>query len=160
MLKWLSILLLSSLPIMWGWMKSHQLQMHKQEVIGFLSWVQTCRQGISYQQLPICDLFQKMQQIRYPIIKQLGDLLKVTSPDHAWQRVSPQISFAPLAPIMDAFFLSLGTSDCDSQLKICDITIAQLEQMQAELEKETPTKAKLYRTIGALAGVFIAIILI
>ncbi len=161
MFKIFGILLLSAIPIVFGLGKSRNLIQQKQEVAGLIGFVARCRHGIAYQQLPLVDLMRQLPKQQSKIIERLNEHLQNgASPVQAWKETAMDIHYSPIFPIMDDYFSALGTSDQDSQLKICDMTSARLEEIRMKLETETPTKAKLYRTVGILAGAFIAILLI
>ena len=61
---------------------------------------------------------------------------------------------------MGNLFDSLGVSDRVSHLQICDMTIERLRAIQTEISGEIMVRSKLSRTIGMLAGAFLAIILL
>ncbi len=161
MFKIFGVLLLSAIPIIFGLGKSRNIIQQKQEVAALIGLVTRCRQGIAYQQLPLADLIHQLPKQQYKSIDRLsGYLQHGVSPVQAWRKIAMDIHYSPILSIMDDYFSALGTSDQDSQLKICDMTSARLEEIRMKLETETPTKAKLYRTVGILAGAFIAILLI
>ncbi len=161
MFKIFGILLLSAIPIVFGLGKSRTLIQQKQEVAGLIALVVRCQQGIAYQQMPIADLIHQLPKQQYKIIDRLSEHLQNgASPVQAWKKTAMEIHYPLILPIMDDYFSSLGTSDQDSQLKICNMTSARLEEIRMKLETEIPTKAKLYRTVGILAGAFISILLI
>lgn len=161
MLKVFGILLLSAIPIGLGLRKSHQLMQQKEDIAGLLFLVMQCRQGIAYQQLPLAELICRLPRQRYNIIDRLIEHIQDEAPPlSAWKEASQALHYQPICPIMDDYFSALGSSDQNSQLKICDMTAARLEEIRLTLEKETSAKSKLYRTVGILAGVFIAILLI
>lgn len=55
---------------------------------------------------------------------------------------------------------NLGTSDMEGQLSMLNLQRAELESLIASAEKEYENKAKLYRSLGVLAGAFISVMLI
>ena len=54
----------------------------------------------------------------------------------------------------------LGTSDLEGQLSALELRQAELNSAISAAEEEYRRKAKLYRSLGVLAGVFIAIMLV
>ncbi len=161
MFKIFGILLLSTVPVVIGLKKSQNLMCQKQEVSGLIRFVARCRQGIAYQQLPLAYLVEQLPKQQSKTIDCLREhLQKGASPMAAWQETAKDIHYPMILPIMNDYFSALGASDKESQLKICDMTSARLEEIRLMLETDAPAKAKLYRTVGMLAGAFIAILLI
>lgn len=159
MFKVFGVLLLSAIPMFYGIHKSRQLCLQKKNLDGLLYLVRECRQGIAYQQLPIRDLITGLPSKQYPILEHLILNIKEKDPLSAWEIISEQENTS-VKLVMDDFFRALGTSDRESQLQICDIAAKRLEQIQLSSREETAVKIKLYRTVGMLAGAFIAIIFI
>ncbi len=54
----------------------------------------------------------------------------------------------------------LGTSDVDGQLSILKLQQNEAEMLISSAEKDCAQKAKLYRSLGVLAGAFISVMLI
>ncbi len=161
MFKIFGILLLSAVPIVFGLRKSQNLMYQKQEVSEIIGLIARCRQGIAYQQLPLASLIQQLPKQQSQTIDRLREHLQNgASPMSAWQDTAKGICCPVILPIMNDFFSALGTSDKESQLNICDMTSARLEEIRLMLEADAPAKTKLYRTVGVLAGAFIAILLI
>lgn len=159
MFKIFGILLLSGIPVLMGIEKGRAINTQKQNMEAFLYFVRECRQEIEFQQRSITSVLDRIPSNNYHILEQLISLIKKTSPLEAWEQVSDQLQ-TDARIIMNDFFNHWGVSDCRSQLHICDITIRQLEQLYLRFSSETVKKTKLYRTIGVLAGFFIAIIFI
>ena len=159
MFKIFGILLLSSVPILIGMKKSRMANECKQNIEAFIYFVRECRQGIEFQQRSIEDVLGHLASNHYRILAQLISEIRKSSPLEAWEQISDQLQL-DLRSVMDDFFNHWGSSDCRSQLHVCDITIKQLEQLHLKVSEETAKKTKLYRTIGVLVGVFIAIIFI
>lgn len=55
---------------------------------------------------------------------------------------------------------SLGTSDIDSQLNIMNNTIKTIEDLEGDAKEEKNKNSKLYRTIGLVTGLMLAIVII
>ncbi len=161
MFKAFGILLLSTIPILLGLRKSRQLVQQREDIAGLLFLVNQCRQDIAYQQLPLAELISRLPRQRYKIVDCLiKHMQHEPTPLSAWNKTKQILTHQPSLSVMNDFFSALGTSDRDSQIKICNMIAARLEELRLALESEASTKAKLYRTVGILAGVFIAILLI
>lgn len=159
MFKTFGILLLSCVPVLIGIKKSNLINEQKQHIEAFLYFVRECRQEIEFQQRSITDIIGHLPSNNYRILNQLTLTIRDSSPSAAWNRISHHVE-PDTALIMNDFFNHWGNSDCRSQLQICDITVKRLEQLHDKFSTETVKKMKLYRTIGVLAGAFIAIIFI
>ena len=159
MLKMLGILLLSLAPILYGLSKSRQLQIQRSNFEGLMYLVESLRQGIGYQQKTVPQLLEEVSDEKYSIIRSIKSTQDAGDLSVTWDALSP--SECPQAyTVMSQFFKALGTTDRDSQLSVCDMTLHRLEEIFKENEKDTQGKCKLYRSLGVLAGAFIAIILI
>ncbi len=55
---------------------------------------------------------------------------------------------------------SLGTSDVESQVGIMNNTIKTIEDLESDAKEEKNKNSKLYRTIGLVAGLMLAIVII
>ncbi len=160
MFKIFGILLLSVIPISVGFKKSRQLTLQKKDIDGLLFLVHECRQNIAYQQLPLSELIGQLPRRRYRIIDCLIEHIQLSSPLTAWNNSKSIMTHPQALAVMTDYFSALGTSDRDTQLEICNRTAARLDEIRLAFDSEISAKAKLYRTIGILAGIFIAIILI
>lgn len=58
------------------------------------------------------------------------------------------------------FFLGLGTSDTEGQISHCELYFAELTKMAGEAERLQSDKGRLYRTLGMIGGIGVAIMLI
>ena len=159
MLKIFGILLLSVIPILYCTRKSQQLRQQIQNLEGLIFLIRECRQGIEYQQRPIGELIDNLPPTKYKILDHFVQQSQKNDPIKAWKALPEQE--CPMArSIMDNFFRMLGTSDRNSQLELCDMTIGQLSHLYDQIAPDSAVKSKLYRTIGMLVGAFIAIIFI
>ena len=61
---------------------------------------------------------------------------------------------------LKAFFLSLGKGDIESQQKICRLYIEKFENYSKTLREKTVKDAKMYRSLGVLFSIFVAILFI
>ncbi len=161
MLKICGILLLSAIPIGIGWIKSRHVMIEKDELQGALFLVAQFRQGICYSQSPVVDIVMRMPKQRYDMVDSLVlEFTKGRSPKNAWHEISKKVRCRQITDIMRDLFDSLGTSDRVSQLQICDMTSDRLREMELKLSESVLIRSKLSRTIGLLAGAFLAIILL
>ena len=64
-----------------------------------------------------------------------------------------------IAPLK-SFIYDLGSSDISTQEKKIELSIAKAEEVLAARKKEITSKAKVIRTLGLLAGVAGAIIML
>lgn len=161
MLRVCGILLLSAIPIGVGWYKSRQIMREQEEIQGALFLVTQFRQGICYSQLPIVDIIMRLPKKRYELVDKLISCFDVDkSPKEVWDNVSHSLRCIQIKGVMRDLFDSLGASDRASQIKICDMTAEQLREIQLALSEKIHVRSKLSRTIGLLAGAFLAIILL
>lgn len=99
-----------------------------------------------------------------------GELLRQereSSPDikQAWKSAVERLSDCPFcgraeAALLDGLGQALGTSDTEGQLSILGLHRARLERLCTEAEQEQRTKGKLYRSVSALLGAGIAVLII
>ena len=161
MLRICGILLLSAIPIGVGWCRSRQIMTEQEEIQGALFLVAQLRQGIAYSQLPIADIVMRLPQKRYGLTDKLSSCFDSNkSPKEVWDEISHSLRCAQIEGIMMDLFDSLGASDRASQIKICDMTAEQLREIQQVFSEKIHVRSKLSRTIGLLAGAFLAIILL
>lgn len=161
MLRVCGILLLSAIPMGIGWIRSRHILIEQEEIQAALFLVTQFRQGIAYSQLPIVDIVRQMPKNQYDLVDNLSKQFTVfKSPKDAWSAASKKICCHQIFDIMNTLFDSLGVSDRVSQLQICDMTLDRLGVIQTEISGEILVRSKLSRTIGLLAGAFVAIILL
>lgn len=161
MLRICGILLLSAIPVGIGWIKSRRILKEQEDIQGALFLVTQFRQRIAYGQVPVLDIVRQMPKNQYRLVDALSDqMCNNVIPKIAWDNVSQGLRCQSICDIMRDLFESLGVSDCASQLQICDMTIDRLESVQTKNSEEIIIRSKLSRTIGMLAGTFIAIILL
>ncbi len=161
MLRICGILLLSAIPVGIGWIRSRHTLKEQDEIRAALFLVTQFRQGIAYCQLPIVDIVRQLPRNQYDLVDNLSmHFHAFAAPKDAWNAASKKISCHHIVDIMRNLFDSLGVSDRVSQLQICDMTIERLRAIQTEISGEIMVRSKLSRTIGLLAGAFLAIILL
>ncbi len=161
MLRICGILLLSAIPVGVGWIKSRHVLIEQEEIQGALFLVTQFRQGICYSLAPIVDIAMQMPAQRYGIVDNLSTCFhQGKSPKDAWVEVSGKVRCSQIIDIMRDLFDSLGVSDQASQIQICDMTADRLRDMQTSIGERILVRSKLSRTIGLLAGAFLAIILL
>ncbi len=99
-----------------------------------------------------------------------GELLRQereSSPDikQAWKSAVKRLSDCPFCGRAEASLLNelgqaLGTSDAEGQLSILGLHRTRLERLCTEAEQEHKTKGKLYRSVSALLGAGIAVLIL
>lgn len=161
MLRICGILLLSAIPVSVGWIKSRHVMIEKDELQGAIFMVSQFRQGICYSQSPVADIAMQIPKQRYEFVDYFSaQFTQGKSPKHAWLETSKKVRCQQITDILRDFFDSLGGSDRVSQLQICDMTSERLREMEMKLSETIIIRSKLSRTIGLLAGAFLAIILL
>ena len=160
-LKIIGILIIGAIPILIGHSKSRQVYEEKEEIDAWIRVISACEQGISYQNLPLQRIFSQISRGKCEKIDQIIDEISMgTMPKSAWEKISSDLYNAEMQKILQDFFNLIGSSDVDSQLKICGLALDRLRQLQDDSIENTEKKAKLYRTIGFLTGAFLIIIFI
>lgn len=161
MLRIFGILLLSAIPVMLGFIRSHRVMLEKDELQGILFFITQLRQGITYSQAPIRDIVMQIPQQQYEIIDNLTvHFLNEKNPRQAWREARKTVHCKSIQDILQNFFDSLGNSDRITQDNVCQIAIEQLREIQKQINEEVASRSKLSRTIGLLSGAFLAIILL
>ena len=144
-----------------GHSKSRQVYEEKEEIDAWIRVISACEQGISYQNLPLQRIFSQISRGKCEKIDQIIDEISMgTMPKSAWEKISSDLYNAEMQKILQDFFNLIGSSDVDSQLKICGLALDRLRQLQDDSIENTEKKAKLYRTVGFLTGAFLIIIFI
>ena len=161
MLRICGILLLSAIPVVVGLMQSRRITAEKDEIQGALFVVSQFRQGICYSQSPVADIAMQMPEHRYEIADNISSCFSEgRSPKDAWMVASKKLRCRQIEDVMRDLFDSLGVSDRVSQMQICDMALERLQIIQMKMNEGIVIRSKLSRTIGLLAGAFLAIILL
>ena len=161
MLRAFGILLLSSVPVIWGFIQSRCIIHEKNELQGVIFFVTQLRQGITYSQTPIHDIVMQIPKQQYEIVDTLSmHFLGGKNPRQAWKDTKKSVHCKPIQDILQNFFDALGNSDRISQDSVCQMTVEQLREIQKQTNEEIMVRSKLSRTIGLLSGAFLAIILL
>ncbi|MCD8328601.1 MAG: stage III sporulation protein AB [Ruminococcus sp.] len=101
-----------------------------------------------YDKLLSCKLSLKFNKVRSSKI--VADL----------RQVCEEINDKEVNKLIEELCKSVGTTPLDGQLLLFEGCEERLKLKLNELERKTPTKCKLYSSLGVLSGAFLAIILI
>lgn len=113
---------------------------------------------IRYRALPVKELFQELS--RYEFIQRVSEWGGAGREN--WVSVANELTELEESErgIVKSIGLSLGTSDINGQLSMLEMN-SQLLAKQIEIAHEQyMKKGRLYRSVGILAGLFVAILVI
>ena len=127
--------------------------------------------GMAYARSPLTELACRAADGgNDPLFRAFGEgLLNGASPSGAWRdamrraaREDGGISCltARDTKLLEGFVATLGTSDLRSQKEYACLLFAELTDAISEAERNYTGKARIYRSLGALGGVAVAILLL
>ena len=147
-----------------GFVKAGALHRKVYETDGLITFITLIKDKVSYFRTPLYILLSQAcnENKRYRVILSFGESLKEESNiKRAWQNVDCEnILGEEACRIADEFFSSLGTSGISGQTGLCDATLHRLELCRQKALEETENKAKLYKSLGFLAGAFAVIMFV
>lgn len=147
-----------------GFFKAAGLKRKVYEIQGLINFILVIKDRLSYFKTPINILLSTVCELHsgYRIINMLNENLKKDSNiSCTWQSVDCEHIIGEQAcHTMDEFFSSLGSSGIEGQTALCDSTLRRLEHCKEKAEEDAENKAKLYKSIGFLAGAFAVIIFV
>jgi stage III sporulation protein AB len=114
---------------------------------------------IRHRALPVRDLFTELSRYEFfSKISEFGDL----DFREEWVEVTDTLTELTESErkIIKSIGLSLGTSDVEGQLSMLEVNAQLLTKHGDEAHEQYLKKGRLYRSIGVLAGLFVAILII
>lgn len=124
------------------------------------------RDSIAYRSLPLNEII--LSASRRSDLKEAEFIQRLTQTDvnyesfeDAWSRACDDL---PLKPAereeLLTFCAGLGKSDRETQLSVCDIALRNLTRYRQEAAAEGEKLSKMWLSLGAVGGAFMAIMLI
>jgi stage III sporulation protein AB len=112
---------------------------------------------IRHRALPVRDLFTELS--RYEFFAAFDENRDFRSD---WIAVTESLTELGESErgIIKSVGMALGASDVQGQLSMLEVNAQLLDKYSQEAHEEYRVKGKLYRSIGVLAGLFIAILII
>jgi len=112
---------------------------------------------IRHRALPVSDLFTEMS--RYEFITKVGSACDFRD---GWAKAADGLDelHESERAIVRSVGMALGTSDVQGQISMLEVNARLLSQHGDEAHEEYRVKGKMYRSIGILAGLFMAILII
>ena len=106
---------------------------------------------------PIKDIFSNMSINLYKrIYSTVGEAFDVSI-----EKIKDKTCFSKDdLEVLKSFGNSIGTSDVNGQIKAFKLVLKQLDQQEIKAEEQRCKNEKMYKSLGFLAGVAIALILI
>ena len=138
---------------------SCRLKMREESLRELISLLREMALLIRHRALPVRDLFAELS--RYEFIR-IVDKSGCKDFRNDWGAAANSLTELeePERSILKSIGQSLGASDIDGQLVMLEVSIQQLEKYANEAHEQLMKKGKLYRTMGVLAGLFVAILII
>ena len=147
-----------------GFVKAGGLHRKVYEIDGLINLIALIKDKISYFKTPLNILLLEACEIsgKYRAVSAFGGILqKDSNIVSAWQSVDCEnILGEEACRIADEFFSSLGGSGVEGQTQLCDSTMHRLEYCRQKALEEVENKAKLYKSLGFLAGAFAVIMFV
>lgn len=147
-----------------GFFKAASLKRSVYETEGLKNTVLIINDRLSYFKKPVDILLLEACNVngRYRVISTFKNRLErdgnIVS---AWQSTDCEhILGEETCRVMDEFFQALGTSGLEGQNTLCVSTVNRLEACREKAAEEADNKAKLYKSLGFLAGAFAVIVFI
>lgn len=110
---------------------------------------------IQYRALPVKDLFRELSHYEFiRKVSELGRENRVTVINELTELEDSERS------IVKSVMGALGTSDISAQLSMLEVNARLLEKQAEEAREQYAKKGKLYRSVGVLAGLFAAILIL
>lgn len=157
-MKWIGIMLVSSVPAIIGWLRYSQMHRHLDILGKLIAFVQAVHRQVRFKTAPLRDILRELsssdEMFKFEVVDDenivddfLSQLQRLDAPIEA-------VSFIVKC------FDNLQTSDSDSACEELMLCIEQLSQTRDELEQTVKVKASMYLKLGFLAAAFVAVIMI
>ncbi len=147
-----------------GFLKAGGLHRRVYEIDGLMNLVALIKDKVSYFKTPLYVLLKDVCKTnsKYRIASMFCTRLeKDSNIISAWQSVDCEhILGEDVCRIADEFFLNLGGSGVTGQTQLCDSTLHRIELCRQKAFEEAENKAKLYKSLGFLAGAFAVIMFV
>ena len=161
--KFIGILLLFSCSTLFGIYKGSLLQNRVHELSEIIKFINKVKLEISYQALTIKEILSsagtslplllKIKQA-YEKNKQSDINAIITNSENAGSLLKSDTD------LLLRFFEILGMTNTEEQIANCRIAVIEFEEALAQAKETAKQKKKMYRVLGVLCGLMIAVILI
>lgn len=152
-----------------GYYKSLTLYRRTNELDLFIAIIEHIRDEIRYLRLPAPRIIKKLCSLKrfseYEVLKIFESELKnKRSIIEGWEITverAEQISELNHDDliILNSFFEGLGSTDEQGQGNLCSSALSELKRQRKDADEYCKKHARLYRSLGILAGLFVCVIL-
>lgn len=171
MMKWIGALLLILSTTCFGWYMSNRLEKRPKHIRQFKNALQLLEAEITYSQAPLQNAFQTLgSQFSAPLKHFFQGLSKDMSSQKSdfiylwnkWTEELEQIASFNKSEleIIKQFGHSLGQHDFTQQQKQIQLTLTHLDRQLQEAYDEQLKYSSLAKSLGALSGIFLVLLLI
>jgi len=159
-LRFLSLLVISSISVLWGVNKSHTLLSELNYQEGMITLVQTLKRGILCYRTPIFDILQNFPENVFEKTEIIQDMRKMGI-TYGYEKHCDYFGYDTYTNrrIID-FFQRLGSLTVTEQVLVCEEILEILTGVFEKKRKEYPGQRKLYVTLGITIGLGIVILFI
>lgn len=152
-----------------GYMKAEHIEDRLKMVNSFLNDIRHISMQIEFTSDPICIILDKicvnseLSGVWKELLRHINEGMSCCE---AWKSVSQgeesllSVLEAEEKAGLDNFFLTLGRSDKLTEKKNAEYTYTLLEDISARLKKNALSNKKVYKSVGVLIGIAIAILII
>ncbi|WP_026065219.1 stage III sporulation protein SpoIIIAB [Amphibacillus jilinensis] len=169
-MNWIGAILLISACSLIGFDHANRLKKRPEQLLLFKNALQIMEAEIIYSQFPISDICLHIaNQISKPLdvfFNNIGEQMKNNNQlDNLWKEEIEQLDMSSSLDrkdldILRQFGATLGHYDLDQQQKQLQLTLLHLDRLLTEAQKNCLLFSKVYRGIGILTGILLALILI
>lgn len=174
-IKWTSLIIIMILATLLGNILSKKYKNREKELKGLKRNLNLIETKIKFTQQPLTEIFEEISKSEEDnqainiIFKKAYEKMKSDLEEKAFRTIwsealkesRDQLNLTDEdINIVDGLGKTLGTTDIDGQVKEIEITKEFIDNQIEKAEEERRKNEKMYKTLGGIAGIGIAIILI
>lgn len=164
-IKSIFVMLIVAIPTIIGLKKSRKYEEREQVLRESKLVFKRISREIKYNLTAVPNAIEVARQDLNTILKDVLGSISTSILDNTYSKmnVSGEIaSITALKPydkqVIANGISTLGTTDIDTQLNILENTIVTIEDLENEAKKDKDKNSKLYRTLGLVTGLMLAIV--
>ena len=162
-MKYIGILLLFSCSSLFGIYKGSALKNRVLELFEIIKFINKVKLEISYQALTIKEILSSCED-KLPLLQKIKQAYEKNNQSDINTIINNSENAGSLLKsdtnLLSRFFEILGTTNTEEQIANCNISIIEFEKALVQAKETAKQKQKMYRTLGVLCGLMIAVVLI